>query len=60
LDLEDVEIGGITGKYAVNDADAMILKWTEDGVSYGLTFFGKQSEKEISKEELIETGVSFE
>jgi hypothetical protein len=60
LDFEDVEIEDNTGKYAVNDADAMILKWTEDGVSYSLTFFGKQSEKEVTKEELIETAVSFE
>ncbi|WP_409253319.1 DUF4367 domain-containing protein [Bacillus sp. SCS-153A] len=60
MDFEDVEVGDTTGKYAVNDADAMILKWTEDGISYDLTFFGKQSEKEVTKEELIETAESFE
>lgn len=60
MEFEEVEIGDITGLYAVNDAEAMILKWEEAGISYTLTFYGKQSEKEITKEDLIDTAASFE
>ncbi|EDL66608.1 DUF4367 domain-containing protein [Bacillus sp. SG-1] len=60
LEFEEVEIGEITGQYAVNGAEAMILKWSEDGISYSLTYYGKQSEKEVKKEELIDTAESFE
>ncbi|WP_409250643.1 DUF4367 domain-containing protein [Bacillus sp. SCS-153A] len=60
MEFEDVKIGDIKGKYAVNSADAMILKWTKDGISYDLTYFGKQSEKEITKADLIKTAESFE
>jgi hypothetical protein len=60
MEFEEVKIGDIKGKYAVNNAGTMILKWTENGISYDLTYFGKQSEKEITKEELIKTAESFE
>ncbi|MEI5909642.1 DUF4367 domain-containing protein [Bacillus spongiae] len=57
---EEVEIGEITGRYKVNDAEAMILEWDKDGIYYSLIFYGKQSEKEVTKEELIKTAESFE
>jgi hypothetical protein len=60
MEFEDVEIGAITGQYAVNDAEAMILKWEEGGISYNLAFYGKQSEQDVTKEELIKTAESFE
>ncbi len=57
---EDVKIGDIKAKYAVNDSEAMMLNWTEDDIFYGLTYYGKQSDTEITKEDLIETAKSFE
>ncbi|WP_113926877.1 DUF4367 domain-containing protein [Bacillus sp. P14.5] len=61
LKFEEVKIGDITGKYTVNDAGAIILKWNKEGIAYNLTFYGgKVSEAEVTKEELILTAESFE
>jgi hypothetical protein len=56
---EKVEIGDNDGRYAENDADTQTLTWQEEEISYSLTYFGNQSDKEISKEELIKTAESF-
>ncbi|MGG4166409.1 DUF4367 domain-containing protein [Rossellomorea vietnamensis] len=60
IEYEEVEIGELKGKYGVNDAGVMNLYWTDDKTYYRLTYYGKQSEKEITKEELIATAESFE
>jgi hypothetical protein len=57
---EEVEIGDVKGEYGVDDAGVMHLDWTDDRIHYRLTYYGEQSEKEITKEELIETAESFE
>lgn len=57
---EEVEIGDNSGFYAENDADTQTLTWQEEEISYTLTYFGNQSYKEISKEELIKTAESFQ
>ncbi|WP_456270970.1 DUF4367 domain-containing protein [Bacillus sp. AK031] len=59
LEFEEVTIGNNKGKYAVNNAGAMIVKWTDNNISYDLGYYGQQSDKEITKEELIETAESF-
>lgn len=61
LKFEEVTIGDITGQYVVNNAGAMILKWTKDGIAYNLTCYsGEISEEDVTKEELIQTAESFE
>ncbi|WP_064092927.1 hypothetical protein [Rossellomorea aquimaris] len=60
MEFEDVSIGDIKGKYAVNNGDAQILRWKDGDIEYSLTYYGKQSDKEVSKGELIETAKSFE
>ncbi|EDL66620.1 hypothetical protein [Bacillus sp. SG-1] len=57
---EEVEIDDITGQYAVNDEDVMILKWSENGISYNLTYYGEETDHKVTKEELIQTAASFE
>ena len=59
-EFEEVEIGDEKGGYAVNGAGAQILKWSKGDVDYALTYFAKQSDDQISKEQLIETAKSFE
>ncbi|WP_226666268.1 DUF4367 domain-containing protein [Metabacillus litoralis] len=60
LEYEDVKIGDLKGKYALNDGKEMILNWIEDDVYYVLTFYVQQSDTKISKEDLIKTAKSFE
>ena len=60
MEFEDVSIGDLKGKYAVNNAEAQTLRWKDGEIEYSLTYYGKQSDKEVSKEELIETAKSFE
>jgi hypothetical protein len=60
MGFEEVKIGDLKGKYAVKDTEAKILKWTEDGISYDLTYFEKQSKEDITKKELIKMAESFE
>ncbi|PGY12642.1 DUF4367 domain-containing protein [Bacillus sp. AFS031507] len=60
LKFEEVEIGDLNGQYAVNDEKAQILRWKENNLEYTLTYYGQQSDKELSKEDLIETAKSFE
>ena len=57
---EEVEIDDISGQYAVNDEDVMILKWSENGISYNLTYYGEETDHKVTKEELIQTAASFE
>jgi hypothetical protein len=59
VNFEEVKIGDIKGKYGVNDSEAMMLNWTEDDNYYALTYYGQQSDTEITKEDLIETAKSF-
>ncbi len=60
MEFEVVKIGGKKGKYAVNDSRVMMLNWTENDIHYRLAYYGQQSEKEITKKDLIETAMSFE
>ncbi|MFD3449460.1 hypothetical protein ACFDTO_33315 [Microbacteriaceae bacterium 4G12] len=59
VQFEKVAIGNKKGGYTVNDAGAMILQWDDKGIHYDLTYFSKQSGKELSKTDLIETAKSF-
>ncbi|UOY92411.1 DUF4367 domain-containing protein [Ectobacillus sp. JY-23] len=59
LKRETIKIGSKEGYYVKNDAGAQMLNWKDNGISYDLTYFSKQSKKEISKEQLIGVAESF-
>ena len=59
LKREKVVIGKNKGSYVKNDAGAMMLEWKDNGIHYDLTYFSKQSGKEIDKSDLIQTAKSF-
>ncbi len=59
LKREKVKFGNKKGSYTKNDAGSMTLEWVDSGIHYDLTYFSKQSKKDISKEDLIDTAKSF-
>jgi ABC-type glycerol-3-phosphate transport system substrate-binding protein len=59
IKFEEVEIGDLKGHYAVNEDKAQILRWKEKDLEYSLIYYGQQSDKELSKEDLIETAKAF-
>jgi predicted CopG family antitoxin len=60
MKFEKVEIGDLKGQYSVNDVKTKILRWKENDLEYSLIYYGHQSDKELSKEDLIETAKAFE
>jgi hypothetical protein len=54
---EEVKIGEIKGKYFKK---TQTLRWKDKNLEYSLMYHGEQSDKKLSKEDLIETAKSFE
>ncbi|GGF26879.1 hypothetical protein GCM10010954_27400 [Halobacillus andaensis] len=58
---EQVEVGDTQGEYGESkDESSKRLVWKEDDISYELKYFMEGSEKNITKDELIQSAESFQ